>query len=359
MLSCHRWKKDVCRVPKLIESHTVPQSLLERFAYYDDQTKSLRLWRYAKGRPPYRNQSPKSATRNSGHFRDPENAAAEAEIEGRLAKEFEHPVNQFVHRLGDSAFIRTDLHRAQLTRYVTLLFLRSKSRRAGTKHLQEIKRRALNSFLANETQLLTVATNWNIDLVCRGVRMATPISKEDVADRARRHFDRFSGEDAEQQQYMVGIQNGMANLDERMYRGDWKLLTTTPDKPFIISDSPVVTLQRDEAGVPHHGGGFHRPNVEVLLPVSPTECLHILPDVERTRPVAPPTPNEVNIAQAAFAYRDCFANLYSGEINALVQNYISTVRIGDNVFTIWHRNYDNAIYDILMSRERWPETHDR
>jgi predicted metal-binding protein len=119
----------------------------------------LRLWRYAKGRPPYKKQSPKSATRYGGHFVDPENSAAEAEIEQRLAKEFEHPVNQFVHMLDDPAILRIDERRAQLTRYATLLFLRSKSRRVGTKHIQEVKRQALDKFLSNESQLLTIATS--------------------------------------------------------------------------------------------------------------------------------------------------------------------------------------------------------
>jgi len=339
----------------LIESHTVPQSLLERFAYHDPHTGSLRLWRYAKGRPPYKKQSPKSATRYGGHFSDPENAEAEAEIELRLAREFENPVNQFVHLLGDPAFIRTDERRLQLTRYVTLLFLRSKSRRQGTKHIQELKRQALDKFLSNESQLLTVATNWNVDLICRGVRMSSPITKEEVAARAREYFERLPAEDAEQQQYMVGIRNGMANPDEAMYRGDWNILTTTPDRPFIISDSPVVTWQRDSAATIYHGGGFQRPNVEVLLPVSSTSCLHVLPAVARAQPVIVPTVDEVNIAQAAFAYRYCFAAIYTPEIDALVQRYISTARIGENVFTVWHRNYDNAIYDILMNGGRWVE----
>ena len=68
-----------------------------------------------------------------------------------------------------------------------------------------------------------------------------------------------------------------------------------------------------------------------------------------------PTVDNVNIAQAAFAYRDCFANNYMPEIDVLVQRYISTARIGEDVFTVWHRNYDNAIYEILMNGGRWVE----
>lgn len=339
----------------LIESHTVPQSLLKRFAWHDPHTDSLRLWRYAKGRAPYNNQSAKSATRYKGHFADPDDPAAEAEVERRLAQEFEHPVNQFVHLLGDPTSLNLDEHRAQLTRYVTLLFLRSKARRTGTKHIQEVKRQAMNSFLSNESQLLTVATSWNIDLICRGVRIPSPITKDDVANRAREYFERLPAEEAEQQQYMVGLKYGMENLDESMYNGDWRIVSTGLENPFIISDSPVVTWQRDVSGVVHHGGGFQTPNVEVSLPVSPTSCMHILPRVQRTQKPITPTVDEINIAQAAFAYRDCFANIYKPEIDALVQAHISTSRIGDNIFTVWHRNYDEAFYKILMNGGRWVE----
>jgi hypothetical protein len=341
----------------LIKSHTVPQSLLQRFAYYDPRTKSYRLWRYSKGRPPYNNQSPKSATRYAGHFSDPQDEAVEAELEQRLAREFEEPVNHFVHRLSEATFARTDEQREQLTRYVTLLFLRSRARRIGTKHLQEVKLYALNRFLENESQLLTVATNWNIDLICRGIRLSQPFTKDDVARRAREQVDFERTAIAEQKQYLVGLRRGMEVLDQSMHRGDWNLLTTTPDRPFIISDSPVVTWQRDAARTIHHGGGFEGANVEVLLPVSPMSCLHILPDVERTLPIVRPTAEEVNIGQAAFAYRDCFADRQSSAIDALVQQHVSTARIGSNVFTIWHRNYDNIFYEILMSGGRVEPPH--
>ena len=33
-------------------SHTVPKKLLEHFAFDDPVTRSKRLWRYEKGRPP-------------------------------------------------------------------------------------------------------------------------------------------------------------------------------------------------------------------------------------------------------------------------------------------------------------------
>ena len=65
-----------------MNSHTVPQKLLKQFAYEDLRTKSLRLYCYKKGIPPYP-VSPKRATAFEGYFSDPDNPAKENEIETR------------------------------------------------------------------------------------------------------------------------------------------------------------------------------------------------------------------------------------------------------------------------------------
>src|SRR5580704_5647275 len=46
-------------------------------------------------------------------------------------------------------------------------------------------------------------------------------------------------------------------------------------------------------------------------------------------------------------------NQNSQELDSIVQNQISTVKLGQNAFTVFHRNYDNTMYDILMSGGRW------
>jgi len=64
---------------------------------------------------------------------------------------------------------------------------------------------------------------------------------------------------------------------------------------------------------------------------------------------------EVNTAQAAFAARYCFSNVKSGEINHIVQENLGKAELGVKGFTVWHRNYKNTIYDILMSGGQWVE----
>jgi hypothetical protein len=123
----------------------------------------------------------------------------------------------------------------------------------------------------------------------------------------------------------------------------------------VLSDAPVVTWERLPDGAFSYGMGFHRANVEVALPVSPTRCLHILPKVQRTRSVSTPSVEEINKAQASFARRACYSNMQSETIQKLIQENFGKAELGVKAFTVWHRDYRTAIYDILMGQADWVE----
>jgi hypothetical protein len=327
-----------------MESHTVPRKLLEQFAYDDAITGSKRLWRYEKGRPPYKKASPRTATRINRHFSDPEDATKESEIERRLNREFEEPVNKFLFEITHPDFIPTDERRRQLTFYVTLLFQRSEARRLASTHLQEVFQHVLELFIGNESQVLTVAAKWSLELGCL-------VTKDQVVKMALAHSgDHFKGVNA-QRSYVGMIEKVMSDLDKELFSGEWNYIRTVPTDPFIISDAPVVTWQRMRNGALSYGLGFHRADVEVLLPISPVVCLHIQPNVKRSGAARRPTVHEGNAAQAAFAARSCFSNIESAEIDRIFQENFGKAEMGVNCFTIWHRNYDTAFYDFLMDQE--------
>jgi hypothetical protein len=339
-----------------MKSHTVPRRLLEQFAYYDTVTKSLRLWRYEKGRTPYWKASPETATTIEGHHADPTNPAKEEELEQRLNTEFEDPIHRHLDGLDDPAFLVSDLNRRRLTFYVTLLFVRSKARRMAAAHLQKVTRHAYESFLANDTQVLTVAAKWSIDLILSGRLKIGYVTRRYVQDSALRLLQESQTEQARQKNYVGTVERAMATLDEVIYSGDWNLLRAPlGSPPFVIADAPVVTWERLDSGAFAYGMGFHRPNVEVFLPVSPSSCLHIQPAVERTRAVKVPTVDEVNAAQAAFASRSCFTNVKDPRVDAVLQPNFGKAELGVTAFTVWHRDYTNAVYDLLMNDGRWIE----
>jgi hypothetical protein len=328
---------------------------LEQFAYPDPKTGSPRLWRYEKDRAPFPKATPKTATTSDGHFSDPDDAAKEEQLEIRLAQKFEQPVNDFLFKTASSELSLTNEQRRQLTFYVTLLFFRSTARRRASSHLQQVTRNAYDQFLRNESQVLTVAAKWNLELYFSGRLRSGLVTSADVKVAARDLLQKHLTEMSAQSSYVAIIGKMMSECDEKLSLGQWDCIRTTLDNPFIISDAPVVTWERIGPEQFSLGMGFHRDNVEVLLPISPEKCLHILPNVNRTRKVVSPAVKEVNIAQAAFAARACYAHLKSDAIDGIVQDNFGKAELGVKSFTIWHRDYSTAVYDILMCNPHWLE----
>ena len=329
-------------------SHTVPKKLLEHFAYEDSLTRSKRLWRYQKGRPPYARASPKSATRWDGHFADPANAAKEAEVEARLQQEFENPVNEFIELLCYRTFAFTPTHIRLLTGYLAILFHRSRARRAASGGQHETQIDALRELRADDDLLAQLAAKIAMDMIPGGaVKMPT---KEEAVAAIDAEIAKQTVGDVAQRGYARTMETMMAFTDAGMRDGQWGIVRTEPDKPFVIGDAPVVTWERTEQNMLVFGQGFARPNVEVFLPVFPTACLHVLPKVVRTRTVRVPSTDDVNMAQAAFATEYCFTNVLKAEIDALLQYHFGTAHIGDNVFALRHVNHKEKLFEILMNQ---------
>jgi hypothetical protein len=258
--------------------------------------------------------------------------------------------------MANPSFVPTDSQRKALTRYITLLFNRSRAKREAAPHAWETKLRILEKFLANEQQILTVQAHMNFRLSSVNRWYDRLFSKEDVIRLARKICESPKTESSLQHYYASSVAGWLSHFDETMYQGEWSLLTAKPGEPFILSDAPVATWNRVSADLFHYGVGFSEPDVEVVLPVSPLTCWHILPKVQRTRHVKIPTVREVNFAQAAFATRSCFSNIESSAIDDLVQSHVSKAKLGVTAFTLWHMNYDNKLYDLLMDDAKWIET---
>jgi hypothetical protein len=332
-----------------MKSHTVPRKLLEQFAYFDQSTESLRLWRYEKDRPPRGDASPRSATRIDHHFNHPDIAGKEEELETRLNQEFENPVNRFLFQDGIEDHLRIDENRRQLTQYVTLLFHRSKARRDMTEYLHHVTVEAVDQFCANEQHVLTVATNWNANLILSGRRRQAVVTSDMVKNAARRLIKTYDTERRRQESYAESVERAMTYIDDRMYDGKWSLVKGSIDKPFIISDTPVVTWERLSTGSFRYGIGFHEPNIEAMLPISPLCCLHILPKVLRNLPTQPPSSGEVNAAQAEFSGKFCYTNIPSNWVDQIVQQNFGKAQLGVAAFTVGHRNYEKLVYEHLLN----------
>jgi hypothetical protein len=312
-------------------SHTVPRKLLEHFAFDDPVTRSRRLWRYQKGQAPYGRAAPRTATRWDGHFADPANATKEAEVELRLKREFEDPVNQFIDQLCYQTFPFTTTQTRLLAGYLRMLFHRSRARRDASEGQQDIMVASLRALRADENRLAQLAAKYTADLMPTGLgRMVT---KEMAIQAIDNRIAEETTPDAAQRRYTATMETMMAF-----------------DDPFVIGDAPVVTWERTDQYAIVHGQGFARPNVEAFLPVFPAACLHVLPAVPRNRRVRTPTAEEVNAAQAAFATQHCFTNIRSTELDELLQPEFGIVRLGIDGFSINHLDHAAKLFEILMNQ---------
>jgi len=91
-----------------------------------------------KGCPPGPKLRPEPRRDGTRHFDDPANAIKEAELEARLEREFEDPVNEFIGMIGFRTFFFTPANIRALTGYVTMLFTRSRARRGASQEHAEI-----------------------------------------------------------------------------------------------------------------------------------------------------------------------------------------------------------------------------
>ena len=89
----------------------------------------------------------------------------------------------------------------------------------------------------------------------------------------------------------------------------------------------------------------------MVLPVSSTIGLDILPDVRRTRRVRQPSISEVNMAQPALATKHCYAWKTDPAIDTDLRPMFGKARIGFNVYSVRHRNYSETMFELMMSGE--------
>lgn len=302
-----------------MKSHTVPRCLLDQFDYYDPVTRSRRLWQYAKGREPWGRASPSRATRFDHHFEDPNDPSREERLETRLNQEIENPVHRFLPSLRYGSLFPWQPHYVrQLTRYITLLFNRSRNRRGATREQTQIAVESFQSLLANEAQISQLAGRWTIELLQRGVSADESVVRPgDVRTQIIAMIESIQTEEHIQVAYVDAMERALDYFDDRLAGGRWGIVPTAEDNPFIIGDAPVVTWIRRGRFL-HYGFGFERPDVEVILPVCPTACLHALPLVHRTQEPQMPSATEVNEAQASFASEYCYAHINSPSLNALI-----------------------------------------
>lgn len=329
-----------------MHSHTVPEKLLKQFAFMHLK-KGLRLWRYAKGRAPYWDVSPHKATVNDGHFFDPRSVGREESIEKRLNELFEDPVHDFIEQLSFTTFVFSARHTAALAPYIALLWHRSKARKEATNQHRELSIRSFETLKNRDDLLERIALSWTQGVLDAGMTLEVPVARHQVVEIIDNFIVRLNLPDHAATSYADTMARMLTNRDDTFDGARWGVVHTTQEQPVVIGDAPVVTWRRDRNGDLTYGIGFREPNVEILLPVSPTACLHVLPKVKRSLIVKVPTVMEVNAAQAAFA-EACYANAGNDCLDQELQPHFGKAKMGITAFSLHHKDYVSAFAEQLI-----------
>lgn len=258
-------------------------------------------------------------------------------------------MNDFMDEICDPGLILTDERKLALTRYIFMLFQRSRARRSSQGPMAAVGASAFTAFLNDSKQLATVAAHLNMEALAQRRRFSEGlITPEHVAKRVKNMMRLHNTPDALQRSYVEGIKNQMSHVDPLLRASEWRWVRTTPNDPFMLSDSAVITFARAADGKLNYGMGFHEPNVEVALPMSPTVCLHLLPAVANRRPAQSPITREINWGQAGYAFEHCCCNADFAHLDTIMQENGGEFEMGTKTYTLPHENYDNHVCDILM-----------
>jgi Protein of unknown function (DUF4238) len=262
-------------------SHTVPRRLLDNFAFDDKKTKSRRLWRYEKGKPPYNRIPPSRATAWNGHFADPNDPERERRIEDRLQHDFEDPVNVFLDELQDPAFVATPAQQVALGHYLRMLFHRSTARKSATEHEKKEMMHALRTVRDNPNCVAEIIRRWTVDLLYQGIDGV--VTRQMVRDAINERIRDVQSPGWSQGSYLNTMEHMMEFPDNLLTLAKYRVIATTSHHPFVIGDAPVVTWVR----IPDKGlslaEGFGRPDVEAHRRIAATEDRPSTPEFRSPR----------------------------------------------------------------------------
>ncbi len=294
------------------KEHIVPRMLLSNFT----DPKGV-LWVYTKDRP-VRPSKPENECLERDFF--------EFELRGRRTKneyenwlaEIEGDARPILQLLVERRWLGA--REAEIWAvFVASLFGRSRKVRA------QISEAMINK-LRDQTEDPEFLRELQYWLLQRGeLHYAEDLKKKVAEFRTARETPSF---------YHVGaLPNRVRVLLGPLLERTWNTLEAPAGKSFLISDCPVITLER-KGGQFLPGAGFAKKDTVVLLPLDSAHLFVASPrDFGWKQGKAyPAAVDMINKLIVQFAHRNVYASVESDEITALVDSEIDTLVFGKNVF---------------------------
>lgn len=309
-----------------VASHALPKRLLRAFSHYDKKTKSPRLWRYERGRTPLPSRSPKSETRVKGYFHRPSDFSFEQTFERKIAEDIEHHVHAMLDDLRSPLFAFTYATQMRLARYMLLLFSRSGGGRTIARAQLKKSSSELRQLASDQSFVQELA-----ELYSQGT--GSLVTCGQVVQFLEMSARKQGNEKGDQEAFTEFVERWSVIEEEQFALGRWDILNTREDRPFVLTDTPVMSWSRKGHGEPSVGVGLFRSDAEVFLPVSPQNCIHLLPLANRDLYTEKPSTGQINSLMVRTMARYAYSSRFVPQINELVQSQGATLRVGQDCFT--------------------------
>ena len=158
--------------------------------------------------------------------------------------------------IGYKTFVLTAAHIRLLTGYITMLFNRTRARRAAGTVQKNAALDAFQGLLSDEQKLSEYAAKVTMDMINAGYPLRGMVTTQEAAEAIRRTIARYSNDEEEHRSYVQTVETMMAFSNESMLRGEWRVIgNTNPKKPFVIGHAPVVTWERTDDNILMFGQG--------------------------------------------------------------------------------------------------------
>lgn len=110
------------------------------------------------------------------------------------------------------------------------------------------------------------------------------------------------------------------------------LLRAPRENEFLLSDSAIITREVTESGILKVGAGFAKPNVHVLLPISPRTCLQIGLHNRTSHTLESREVQHINIDSIQLMHRYVYSREDDPRISELVNRFGGSLRYARDVF---------------------------
>jgi hypothetical protein len=247
------------------------------------------------------------------------------EVEHWMAKEIEGPFNELLPLFESSFHFQSHNHFRVIARYVANIFSRSNQRRIAS-HRQQQKVAEIAMHVVNNPKMLRQLTA-AFSFVSQCQVSSTTVRQALI------NLNWGDSHEARTAHYLRNVRMYEEDIVRMLAGKPYGLLRAPDTDSFILGDTVVLTRQPIGNAL-SVGVGFAKPNMHVLLPISPRTCIQIGIPGREEHVLMPEEVRSINTDQIKMMHRYAYSRVESDEIQEQVSNMGGTLNYMLSAFIV-------------------------